>query len=106
MRRHDLAGGLPFGRVVFGLKGKVDQAGQCGDCLKFCPAVTAPGLQDCALSVLPCLVGVEVGAGEIAPVEPVGRDRVSAPGLAAGKRGGTTAQRFRRRRDRRSRRLP
>ena len=49
----------------------LDQSGDCLDRLKFCPAVAAPGLDDCTLSVLPCLVRVEVGAAEIAAVEPV-----------------------------------
>jgi hypothetical protein len=38
------------------------------------------------LGVLPCLVRVEVGAGEIAVFEPVGRGRVNAPGLASTQR--------------------
>ena len=63
-----------------------EQAGDCLDRLKLCPAVPAPGLDDGTLGVLPCLVRIEVSAGEITSVEPVRGDRINPPGLAASQR--------------------
>lgn len=68
-----------------------EQAGDCLDRLKLCPPVPAPGLHDGTLGVLPCLVRIEVGAGEITPVESVRGDRVNPPGLAASQRGSAAA---------------